>query len=184
LGFDKFAGGYYLNFLEKTIDSIDIYGLGFSLQYVINHFKRKNMLELNEYMRLSSFFSKMYDFNSETRVRDTDLLLKEYDIIMLELGIKEAINGSNKSPKMTSSPSPSPLSKSKPLSVSLQKIAYEDPLTISQSQGINGLGVKRCPEDKDLNPKTRRCVKKCENGFTRNSEFKCRKTKKATKIYF
>lgn len=178
LGFDKFAGGYYLNFLEKTIDSIDIYGLGFTLQYVINHFKRKNILELNEYMRLSSFFSKMYDFNCETRVRDADLLLKEYDIIMLELGI----NGSNKTQRVTSSSSPSSLSKSKPLSVSLQKIAYEDPLTISQSQGINGLGVKRCPEDKELNPKTRRCVKRCLEGFTRNSEFRCRRTKKAMNV--
>lgn len=179
LGFNEMGNGSYSNFLGKTIDSIDIYGLGISLQYVINHFNHKNMLELNEYMQLSSFFSKMYDFNCETRVRDIDLLLKEYDIIMLELGI----NSSNKTPSVTTRSSPL-LSKSKPLSISLQKIAYEDPITISQSQGINGLGLKRCPEDKELNPKTKRCVKKCENGFIRNSEFKCRKgkTKKAMNV--
>jgi len=36
---------------------------------------------------------------------------------------------------------------------------------------------KKCPSDKELNPTTNRCVKKCASGFARDEYFKC-KTKK------
>jgi serine/threonine protein kinase len=35
-----------------------------------------------------------------------------------------------------------------------------------------------CPEGKETNPKTRRCVKKCKEGETRNDKFECRKTQR------
>ena len=41
----------------------------------------------------------------------------------------------------------------------------------------NNHGVKRCSEDKVINPATNRCVKKCKDGFTRNTKFQCRKIK-------
>ena len=52
-----------------------------------NCFKRLNALSLKVYTRLSSFFHKMYDFNPVTRVIDIDLLLSEYENILLETGI-------------------------------------------------------------------------------------------------
>lgn len=33
--------------------------------------------------------------------------------------------------------------------------------------------MKECPPDKELNPKTNRCVKKCDEGYERNDNFKC-----------
>jgi len=39
---------------------------------------------------------------------------------------------------------------------------------------------KECPDDKELNPNTNRCVKKCEEDKIRNEEFKCVKTTKKT----
>jgi hypothetical protein len=30
-----------------------------------------------------------------------------------------------------------------------------------------------CPEDKERNPKTGRCVAKCKPGYTRDADFKC-----------
>ena len=77
----------YNDFLEHTTDSIDIFGLGFTLQFMANCFKRLNALSLKVYTRLSSFFHKMYDFNPVTRVIDIDLLLSEYENILLETGI-------------------------------------------------------------------------------------------------
>ena len=38
--------------------------------------------------------------------------------------------------------------------------------------------MKECPPDKELNPKTNRCNKKCEPGFVRDSNFKCSKKNK------
>jgi hypothetical protein len=37
---------------------------------------------------------------------------------------------------------------------------------------------KICNDGKELNPKTNRCVKKCNDGYSRNDVFKCVKTKK------
>lgn len=35
--------------------------------------------------------------------------------------------------------------------------------------------TKDCPSGKELNPKTKRCVKVCKDGFQRNANFKCSK---------
>ena len=37
---------------------------------------------------------------------------------------------------------------------------------------------KSCPEGKELNPKTTRCVTECKDGFIRDAEFKCKKVAK------
>jgi superfamily II DNA or RNA helicase len=34
-----------------------------------------------------------------------------------------------------------------------------------------------CPEDKELNPNTKRCVNKCKDGYERDEEFHCKKSK-------
>lgn len=77
----------YDNMLEQTIDSIDVYGLGFTLQYILNCFYRQNVLDLIFFERLSTFFHKMYDFNPETREINIDKLINEYENILLETGI-------------------------------------------------------------------------------------------------
>lgn len=38
--------------------------------------------------------------------------------------------------------------------------------------------VKMCPENKELNPRTGRCVNKCKPGEMRNERFECRKTQR------
>ena len=43
------------------------------------------------------------------------------------------------------------------------------------------LQKKHCPQNKELNPKTRRCVKECKTNYTRNDLFKCVRTPKPTK---
>tara|TARA_B100000900_G_C20083631_1_gene515049 strand:- start:232 stop:405 length:174 start_codon:yes stop_codon:yes gene_type:complete len=37
---------------------------------------------------------------------------------------------------------------------------------------------KECAEDKELNPKTNRCINKCKSGYARDADFKCKKNKK------
>ena len=37
---------------------------------------------------------------------------------------------------------------------------------------------KECGEDKELNPKTNRCINKCKPGYARDADFKCKKNKK------
>jgi hypothetical protein len=32
---------------------------------------------------------------------------------------------------------------------------------------------KKCPDGKERNPKTHRCIKKCKSGYVRDKDFKC-----------
>jgi hypothetical protein len=49
-----------------------------------------------------------------------------------------------------------------------------------RSAGLESKGIT-CPEGKEMNPKTRRCVKKCKEGESRNDKFECRRTQRKWK---
>ena len=36
---------------------------------------------------------------------------------------------------------------------------------------------QKCPQGKERNPKTKRCIKVCKNGYSRDQDFKCKKNK-------
>ena len=99
---EQFFDGYnnlisdssYVKILDQTINSIDVYGLGFTLQYILNCFNRQNVLDSYFFKRLSIFFHKMYDFNPETREINIDNLINEYENILLETGILTRLNKS------------------------------------------------------------------------------------------
>jgi serine/threonine protein kinase len=181
-GFNEMiAKSSYNNTLNFIIDSIDVFGLGFTLQYMANCFKQHNAINLPNFTRLSTFFHKMYDFNPSTRVIEIDALLNEYENILLEIGVLTRLNKTFENNTLVDkSPAPPIImkeikidSKSSPkhLSAELQSFANKNIIEIEIS----------CGENKELNPITKRCVKKCKQGFTRNSKFQCRKTRKARK---
>lgn len=168
----------YNDILNHTADSIDVFGLGFTLQFMANCFKRLNALSLEDFTKLSTFFHKMYDFNPLTRVIDIEQLLNEYEGILLEIGILTRLGKSFENNNLVNKPPAPPVimaeaksdEKTPPqhLSAALQELADKDPIEITV----------RCPEGKEFNPITKRCVKKCKEGYERNDKFKCRKTKK------
>jgi len=55
-----------------------------------------------------------------------------------------------------------------------------DPVKIiyHKSPDNKTLPKKKCTEEKELNPKTNRCVNKCKDGYSRDIEFNCKKDKK------
>ncbi len=129
----------YDSFLDTVINSIDIYGLGFSLQYILNCFMRHNAVSSQFYTNTSALFAKMYEPNSEKRELDINILLDEYENILLEDGILSRLNNNFENHKLVnSSPMPSSIMRfakkeeetnrtSKPLSEHLESIAYLDP---------------------------------------------------------
>lgn len=182
-GFDEMISyDDYDIMLNYIADSIDVFGLGFTLQFIANCFKRLNALSLEDFTRLSTFFHKMYDFNPINRVIDIDQLLNEYENVLLEVGILTRLGKSFENNNLVNKPPAPPVimaesksdEKSPPqkLSVVLQEFANNDPIEISV----------RCPENKEFNPITKRCVNKCKEGYQRNHTFKCRKTKKIKSI--
>ena len=195
-GFNKIVNNYnYRDVLNYIADSIDVYALGFTLQFVASCFKKTNALSLEHFTRLSAFFYKMYDFNPKNRIIDINSLLNEYENILLEIGVLTRLNKSFKNNNIINK-NFVPLkiiSKhiSKNLSKSLEKLEYEDIIITRCPEGkeINPKTnrcqktkkTKICPDGKEINPKTNRCVQNCKEGYERNKNFRCQKTKK-TKI--
>ena len=96
--------------LDRIVSSIDVYGLGFTMQYILNCFNKQKAIDTVVFTRLSTFFHKMYDFNPETREINIDTLINEYENILLEIGVltrlkKSFVNNTivNKKPLFTGS---------------------------------------------------------------------------------
>jgi len=189
----RFGAKSYLEFLNKTIESIDTYAFGFTMVYAINCFYRNGCFTEQEYNRYIHFFGLMYDFNISTRSTNLDALLNDYELILEEHGVLPRLNKEFRNhvlvERAISSPIGSmekklggPLMKlQESISVSLEhdipildQLANEDPTTITFK--------KKCPSGKEYNVKTKRCVKVCANGYHRNDKFNCVKKKTTLKV--
>jgi serine/threonine protein kinase len=187
------ANNSYDSVLNRIVSSIDVYGLGFTMKYILNCFYRLNAVNIEMFTRLSIFFYKMYDFNPETREINIDALINEYETILFETGILNRIKKSDDKKKLLVNKDLShrpnkglSLSKSlsRSLSRSLENYATLDAASINSPDTFDKINLKQCPSEKELNIVTNRCVKKCKPGQTRNSKFRCvsNKTRKQKEI--
>jgi serine/threonine protein kinase len=190
----------YNDILTDIVNSIDIYGLGFTLQFILNCFYRHGAIDQDFLTRLSTFFHKMYDFNLKTRELNIEILINEYENILLETGVLTRLKKSfvnhiitNKKPvseKMMKkmriediSFNSNSKSRSNSLSKELETFATLDPETTSLSSGKRRIKIRICSKNKDFKLATNRCVNKCKPGQTRNTKFRCieNKTRKQKK---
>jgi hypothetical protein len=170
------ANESYNTILDKIIDSIDIYSLGFTLQFIVNSLYKKDAIDVECFTLLTSLFSKMYDFNPRTRVTDLDLLLDEYETILLQTGVLTRLKLNFIDYKLVNKiPLPVSISKSRESPVKLLTYKQEQQAYLDPEQSIS------CPKGRELNPRTRRCVKKCAEGYIRDDNFKCSKSSKISK---
>jgi serine/threonine protein kinase len=133
----------YDTVLTRIVNSIDVYGLGFTLQYILNCFYRQNAIDLEFFTRLTTFFHKMYDFNSQTRELNIDNLINEYETILLETGILTRLKKSfenniltNSKPIKTKMKKIRANAKSKSLSKELELFAKLDPSSMLSNSSI------------------------------------------------
>jgi serine/threonine protein kinase len=119
-GMDEMLKKSYEDVLDKIVDSIDIYGLGVTIQLIINCLNMQKAIDQKVYLEIYSFCKKMYDFNLSERETDIDVLIDEYEQIL----VNNDIHGKNKSNK-----NKKVLKKNSSISPNLEKIAYLDPLS-------------------------------------------------------
>ena len=188
----------YDEYLDKIIDTIDVYGLGFTLQYILNCFKRHNAVSQDFYTKSSALFAKMFDPEITLRVTDIKALLDEYEDILLETGLltrlKKTFENNN---LIAKAPMPSPIMRIaekqeasavnlKPLSSHMERVADMDPV-LAKAKALAKAKVnfkpsytmKSCPPEKELNIKTGRCIKKCSVNEVRSASGRC--VKKTTR---
>jgi len=193
-GLDGMITLEYDDYLNNAIDSIDVYGLGFTLQYILNCFKRHNAVSHDFFNLASALFSRMYESNPDDRELNIYELLDEYESILLGTGILTRLNKRFDSDNelVDSAPMPSPIMRkakkevtSKPLSAELESIAYMDAapkVSLKPTAKVSlKPSVKACPPGKEINPKTGRCIKQCASNEIRNAQGRC--VKHTRRIY-
>jgi len=160
----------YNELLNACIDTIDIYGTGIGLLYVLRRTKR--FLQPALYADLNILFKSMTNANVFQRIKPAEALSK-YEHILLSNGILEKYNMHFKDHILVEG---SPLT---PAIHDILEHTLGADLTMSQKereQFVKSI-VIQCPPGKDLNPITRRCNKSCKPGFIRDEQFKCKKDK-------
>ena len=156
------------NFLNKSYDSVDTYGLGLSLMSVLN--RTSNFIDKELAKDFSELFYKMYHPNLELRFTVDD------SIVMYEKIVGNHILKKQKK-QFRDHKIVQETETKKNLDKQLKNTHYND-VTISEKklEKLTVDAIKGCPDGKEFNPLTKRCNKKCKTGFERDISFKCKKT--------
>lgn len=158
--------GDYNKFLNKSIDTIDSYGVGIALLYVLN--RTGKFLDDKLFGQLGSLFVNMVSPDVYSRY-NTDELLHQYESIMLNSGLLDKHNKYYNNHILTSG---------KQIPTNIQNSIFnisEDGFLIPHNEVIDTeISTKRlCPQDKEYKLSTKRCVNKCKYGYVRDANFKC-----------
>jgi serine/threonine protein kinase len=77
----SYTGGYEW-FANKTVDTIDIYGLGMTLQFVAIFFYKKKLITIGFFKEVTMLAYSMYNFNFVEREVNPEVLYKNYNAIL------------------------------------------------------------------------------------------------------
>ena len=146
----------YEMLVEKLLENVDIYALGFTMNHMINCFYDKGALTKNEYSRYSRLFQQMFNSNVEVRTSFTASEYKNwYEQILNDLGVFTRLGKGTEGTKGTKG-----------------------------TEGTEGTEetkkpvLQQCPEGKEYNIDTKRCIKSCLPGQHRDAiTRRCRKNK-------
>lgn len=175
----EFEKDEYDYFINKSIDTIDTYGLGIALTYVLN--RSKHLLPDELVKKLRDFFINDM-LNPKVFLRLTpDQLLASYEDILTNSGFLEKHKLHIENHLIENK-----LSKRSKIVNTLKKSGF-----LIKPPGFSRTEieiVRDCPDGKEFNPLTKRCIKVCKPRYVRNPNFKCvldksqPKTRKPRKI--
>ena len=167
--------GDYNKFLNKSIDTIDSYGVGIALLYVLN--RTGKFLDNKLFGQLGSLFVNMVSPNVYSRY-NADELLHQYESIMLNSGLLNKHNKHYENHILTNG---------KQIPTNIKNSIFnisEEGFLIPHNEVIDTeISTKHlCPDYKEFKMSTKRCVNRCKDGYTRDANFKCVKDR-TQKVY-
>jgi len=185
----------YKKFLESSVRTIDIFGLGLTLHYWLHAAKKH--LSPSLISDLTGLYSKMVEPELKYRPFINELLI-EMEAILNKNGLIEKYNKKIVDYLVidndVQTPTPIVIEPERQMFDKItkpdEKLINATPTPCSEGKKRNENGncvrIKKkalyklllpCPPGKIRNPKTRRCVKKCKPEQVRNEKFKCIKNK-------
>ena len=160
--------GDYTKFVDACIDTIDIYGAGIALLYVL--YRSKRFLEVELYNELKALFLSMVNHNVFLRIKHDELVAR-YENILLNSGLLEKYNMHFDNHLLAEGP-PIPVEVAQNIQADVHRSLSMTPK--EQDEFIKSV-VITCPDGKEYNSKTKRCNKNCKPGYARDDKFKCKR---------
>jgi serine/threonine protein kinase len=160
----------YNRFIDKSIDSVDTYGLGIALMFVLH--RSKHLLSDEFYKNVMNIGVNMLE--GRVFLRSTpEQLLAQYEDLLTTSGLLEKHNKHIENHlianKVSAEMKIAEAIADSSFMVHVDKAA--DAATLLRNIEI----VRDCPVGKEFNPLTKRCVNVCTPGKVRNPDFKCLK---------
>ncbi len=166
--FTEIYNNNYDNFVKRSLETFDIYGLGLSYIYILKY--SKHLINLKLYRKLENIFLHMItaDLFNRYNIEDClknyeaaleDTILKKYNFYFKDNKLKKYDNIVDNVFRNIRN------------TLRSFKINKDDKELVKQNPNIS------CNDDKEFNPHTKRCVKKCKKTYKRNDKFKCVKNK-------
>jgi serine/threonine protein kinase len=161
----------YDDFLEKSIDTIDSYGLGFTMMHWLLYVEKFLDTKISEKLYVLYYQMITPNLIGRLRIEEATNLLEN---IILESGLlekhKKEINEHIVRDKLENP--------DKKIDKSDQMLKHAKPDIVVNREIIMSTPGEDCPPGKERNPNTRRCINKCKPTYLRNSDFKCIREKR------
>jgi serine/threonine protein kinase len=152
----------YNRFIDKSIDSVDTYGLGIALMFVLQ--RSKHLLSRDFLMKLGNLFAPDM-FNRNIFLRSTpEQLLAKYEDALTTSGLLEKHNKHIENHLIANK-----VSAEMKVTEAIADSSFMPPVAVTENIEI----VRDCPAGKEFNPLTKRCVNVCAPGKVRNPDFRC-----------
>ena len=158
----------YNRFIDKSIDSVDTYGLGIALMFVLH--RSKHLLSDEFYKNVMNIGVNMLE--GRVFLRSTpEQLLAQYEDLLTTSGMLAKHNKHIENHLIANG-----------VSTEMKVAAAIDDSSFMivippAAENENIEIVRDCPVGKEFNPLTKRCVKVCAPGKVRNPDFRCVKEK-------
>jgi len=151
------------SFVEMSSKTIDLYGLGIALATAFSETHKYLDATLKD--RLANFIYSLTNPNLTLRLTPS-IAVSEYTSILENTGVlakyKTNVDVANAAPIPASI-------RNKINSIHIGDIS----MTPTEIQRVVNETIAKCPPEKEMNPKTRRCNNRCKDGYIRNPDFKC-----------
>jgi len=157
----KKSNNEYHKFLNKSFETFDNYAIGFSLFSILQH--TQNLIDAELFHDLRLLFLSMMNFNVFERPSPNEVVVK-YEFILKSNGLLDKYNMRFENHLLVDG------------SEKKEEEKQIEELPKSVKKFIDDL-VLKCPDGKERNPKTNRCIYNCKDGYARDAEFKCKKNK-------
>ena len=169
----SFEHDNYDHFLTKSVDTLDSYGAGIAFLYVLK--KTFHLIEDQFSKDLTYLFFFACCSDLEFRTSPTHILT-EFEIILETHGILNQFNKRIENHVIIDAPAKIP----ETIQNKIDDLNNTNILLSEREleKSIHASPQHKCPGNKELNPMSRRCTKKCNSGYSRNENFKCVASKK------